>query len=36
MLLLTGSRGQSLAVEAAYSGDKAMFEAVITAIGERL
>ena len=36
MLLLMGSRGQSLMAQAAYSGDKATFDAVSTAIGERL
>ena len=35
-MTLTGSRGQSLAAQAAMGGDKATFEAVSTAIGERL
>ena len=36
MLLITGSRGRSLAAKVAYSEDKAMFKAVSTAIEERL
>jgi len=36
MLSLKGSRGRSLVAKAAYSGNKAMFEAVSTTIGERL
>ena len=36
MLSLTGSRGQSLVKQATRGGDKAMFEAVSMAIGERL
>ena len=36
MLLLTGSTGQSLVEQAAKCWDKAMFEAVFTAIREKL
>jgi len=36
MLLLTGFKGLSLVAEAAFGGDKATFEAVSTAIQERI
>ena len=36
MLSLRGSGGKSMVAKAAFSGDKATFEAVLTAIGERL